>query len=365
MWIERDKMRIGIDASGVFGWRGPGRNIRNLIRYLLEIDDTNEYFLFFPEKPSLEFSNKCKQVIVEKKKLLPWLSVSLPVAARKFDLDLFFFPQSNYWLWKQAKTIIYTRTAKIDLPWSDSLIEKLQLFLKKQLFNTIVDAVVCNSNFNRTQIQLTTGISEEKCSVVYNGVDPIFFDSSIEPCKKYGNYILYVGGTEKRKNIQNLLKAYKILSDRGIHESLVLVGGGYVYYEKDLKELVAGKMRDRCLIHGIENDSKILASLYKGAELVVFPSFQEDFGNISVEAMASGVPLAASFMPSIPEVAGNAAIYFNPYDPVDMADKIQMILNDKQLQGKMITDGIIRANKFLWEESARKLIRIFNGMNKS
>lgn len=357
-------MRIGIDASGVFGWRGPGRNIRNLIRSLVEIDDTNEYYLFIPAKPPFEFGSKCKQIIVEKRKLLPWLTVSLPVAVRKFDLDLFFFPQSNFWLWKQAKTVVYTRTAKIDLPWSDSLIEKLQLVLKKRLFNKIVDAVVCNSNFNLTQIQLTTGISEEKCSVVYNGVDPVFFDTSIKPCEEYGKYILYVGGTEKRKNIENLLKAYKILLNRGIHQSLVLVGGGYVYYEKDFEELVAGEMHGKYIIHGVEKDSKILASLYKGAELVVFPSFQEDFGNIAVEAMASGVPLAASFMPSIPEVAGNAAIYFNPYDPIDMADKIQMILNDKQLQGRMITEGTIRAKKYQWKESAKKLIYIFNNVHK-
>ena len=357
-------MKIGIEACGIFGWRGPGRNIRNLIFSLLEADKENEYYLFVDKEPQISFGHNSKIIIVKKRKFIPWLNLSLPLAVRRLDLDLFFFPQSNFWFYKPVKTIVYTRTAKINLPWSNSIYEKFQIILKN-IFFKYMDGIICNSNFNRTQIELTTKIDIRKCNVVYNGVDPIFLDKKNEPFFGYGDYILFVGGTDNRKNIKNLLKAYEILIQKGIKENLVLVGGKYMYYEKALDQLISKLNSSKIIVHGVERNNKTLASLYRGSSLVVFPSFQEDFGNISVEAMASGIPLVASFMPSIPEVAGNAALYFDPYNIDEIASVIFKVLNDKSLRELLIRNGEERINKFKWETSAQKILDIFQKYQKS
>jgi len=356
-------MRIGIDASGTFGWRGPSRNIKNLIRQLIRIGGDNHYFLFVPKEPTYELEEKPNftWVVVKKYKFLPWLNVSLPLSAIRHKPDVMVFPQANFWLWKPTKTIVMTRFATI-APFDDGTLEKMNVFLRKLLFKKVADKVGAVSQFNSTQIQITCGIAEETISVIYNGVDPIFLDNNIPDFNDYGKYILYVGGTEKRKNIPRLLKAYEILASKGVDEKLVLVGGSFTPSNADpeMETFINNheELSERIVLHGIEMDSIKLASLYRGAKLVVYPSFQEDFGLVSVEAMASGTPLVASRMPSIPEIAGDAAEYFDPFDVEEMADKIEKVLKDEGLRKELTRRGKERVKKFNWEVSARKLISL-------
>jgi glycosyltransferase involved in cell wall biosynthesis len=101
-----------------------------------------------------------------------------------------------------------------------------------------------------------------------------------------------------------------------------------------------------------------LVDIYKNAYIFVFPSLLESFGNAPLEAMACGCPVLASNAPAIPEVCGDAALYFDPYDPQDMADKIKKVLKDDILRKELITKGYQRVKKYTWEESAQKLLAI-------
>jgi glycosyltransferase involved in cell wall biosynthesis len=354
-------MRIGIDANGIFGWRGPSRNTINLIRSLIEIDDKNQYYLFTAYKPSLKLPPKenYQWVWRKKRRFVPWLNVSLPLSVIKHDIDVFVFPSANFWVWKPTRTIVLTRAATV-WAWDTCLLDRSQAWVLRKRFNRIADKVGAVSHFNMTQISLSCGVDESKFVIINNGIDPRFLDPSIETFSAYGEYILFTGGTESRKNILRLIEAYRILVSRGIREKLVFVGGKYAPTEPELNEFVDKieglGLRDRIIFHGVEKDTKTLASIYRGSKLVVYPSLQEDFGMVSIEAMACGVPLVASHAPSIPEIAGDAAIYFDPYDVEEMAEKIEKVLRDDQLRASLIARGKERVKRFSWDNSARKLL---------
>lgn len=356
-------MRIGIDAGGSSGWRGPSRNIRNIINYIASVGGQNEYYLFAPYDCTKYVNNapNITVVVVPYKKIIPWHSWSLPTAVRRYNLDIFIFPHVAFWLWKPIKTVILTRTAFIP-SWSDKLVDQLQAKLLTQRFKHVADRVCAVSHFNATQIQLTCGIPENIINIVPNGIDPAFNDNSVKRFEPGYKYILFCGGSEERKNIKNLIRAFVKLKDKGIKEKLLIVGGKLMPKENEMDAYLTGihdeRFKQEIVLYGIERDARTLAGIYRGAELVVYPSLQEDFGMVSVEAMACGAPLVASWMPSIPEIAGDAAVYFNPYDICDMSDKIERVLKNDELRQELIAKGYKQIKKYNWEESAKKLLRI-------
>ncbi len=362
-------MRIGVDASGIFGWRGPSRNIRNLILHLLEIDIDNQYFLFVPDNPTFKLPHRdnYKWVVIKKHKYLPWVNVTLPLSCLSHHIDLMIFPNINFWMFKPAKTIVFTRTADI-LPFSDSLVEKAAVYSRKFMFKRIADKVVANSHFNATQIRLTSKIPESLISVIYNAIDPQFLAAPDPYENNYGDYILFVGGTERRKNISRLIKAHEKLVMKGHDTKLVIVGGVYTsYYDIELSALMKDHTisNSSIILHGIERDTRKLANLYRHARATVFPSLQEDFGMISVEAMACGCPLVASRAPAIPEIAGDAAEYFDPHDVDEMASKIEAVLTDEQLRSSLVQRGYERVKKYNWNSSVLKLLQVIQEIGHS
>ena len=108
----------------------------------------------------------------------------------------------------------------------------------------------------------------------------------------------------------------------------------------------------------IAEEDKI--ALYKGAELFIFPSLYEGFGMPVLEAMASGIPVITSNISSLPEVAGEAAILVNPYDIVEIAKAIKNVIKNDKLKKEMIEKGLKQARKFTWENSVKKLEKIYS-----
>jgi len=356
-------MRIGIDASGTYGWRGPSRNISNIIKTLVEIDQVNQYYLFSIKEPEIVLPPKGNYhwMKIPKRRFVPWLNVSLPLAALRNRIDVFLFPQANFWLWKPIKTVVLTRAATIE-PWRDNIYDRISTNIRKARFSKIPDRIGCVSHYNATLIHYVFNVPLEKMEVINNGVDPAFLDHDVKPFDGYGEYILYTGGTEPRKNVKRLVAAYAMACKNDVSASLVMVGGRFTQNEPDMRALLDTKeakhVKNRIILHGIEKDSKKLASLYRGARLVVYPSIQEDFGMVSVEAMASCVPLVASNASSIPEIAGDAALYFDPYDPEDMSRKIIAGLSDEKLRSMLVARGRERVKKYSWEDAAKLIIEM-------
>jgi glycosyltransferase involved in cell wall biosynthesis len=178
--------------------------------------------------------------------------------------------------------------------------------------------------------------------------------------KKYGinaNYILTVGTIEPRKNHISLIKAFKELPSEFRNYKLVIAGKYGWGCEEFIKYRTDNKLNERVIITGYVNDSD-LVNIYNGAELFVYPSYYEGFGMPVIEAMRCGLPVITSKTSSMPEAAGPAAKYIDPYDYIDIKNNIIELLSEKKLREHMIRESIIQANKFNWNVSATTLMNL-------
>ena len=203
-------------------------------------------------------------------------------------------------------------------------------YMSRILKLSLFDFIYADSQITKNDLIKYTDISEDRIIVINAGIDNLFFDKvSEEDCNeiklRYGlteNYIFTLGGPDFRKNNINLIEAFSILNKK-YKKDIHLVIGSY-YDISTVKEMKKHAERlgvaDRVMFTGRipEGDLK---GIYSQANIFLFPSFYEGFGLPVLEAMAIGVPVAASNTSSIPEVLGNVGFYFNPYDVQDIAKK--------------------------------------------
>lgn len=221
------------------------------------------------------------------------------------------------------------------------------------------EGIVTVSRFVRDQIMEMFGPAGEKVRVIYHGLNrrftaPVDADDKERTRRKYGlekPFLLFVGATEPRKNLVRLVQAFAILCGQEEQVELVIVGRPG-QEESRLQEQVAQRgLGGRVKRIGYV-DEKDLIVLYRLAEVFVLPSLAEGFGFPLLEAMAGGLPIAASRAPAIPEVAGKAAVYFSPEDAEEMAAAILRALTDHNLRKTLICAGRDRLRDFDWTETA-------------
>lgn len=147
-------------------------------------------------------------------------------------------------------------------------------------------------------------------------------------------YILYVGNDYPHKNLKRLNSAFKKIIESGLDYQLILI-----------TEFVSEQELD---------------NLYKNASLFVFPSLSEGFGLPPLEAMARGIPVVSSNATCLPEILGDAAVYFNPLDVDDMAEKIKKTLLDESLRKNLIEKGFEQIKKYSWEKMAEETLELYS-----
>lgn len=177
----------------------------------------------------------------------------------------------------------------------------------------------------------------------------------------HGKYILFVGNIEPRKNLKNLLLAYEKLDASTREKYSILLVGARGWLDDEIFDIIE---RLRIAGNHIQQpqgyvEDKDRAALFSGASLFVFPSQYEGFGIPPVEAMACGVPTITSDNSSLPEAVGDAAKMVSADSVDDLAKMITKVLEDKELQKKMIAKGYEQADKFSWDREAEKLVDVF------
>lgn len=204
-------------------------------------------------------------------------------------------------------------------------------------------------------------LKPSKVTVTVNGGVIINRAKKDKPIKKLigREFILYVGSDHGHKNINILLEVMDLLKNRQPKLNLAFAGSGdrnYLTIQSRAKEL---GLEDKVHVLGfVEEGQKTW--LFKNAELYVFPSLSEGFGIPALEAMAYELPVLASDRTAIPEVCGEAAVYFDPTSKEDIAQKIISTIGDKKLQKEMIAKGLERNKMFKWEDSAKVVLGELN-----
>lgn len=229
--------------------------------------------------------------------------------------------------------------------------------IKKSIINK-ADGIICVSECTKNDLINILDIDENKIEVIYlgNSLNIEIKDNRLvkEP------YILYVGNRGGYKNFDKYLQA--IGQSKFKYEIIPVCFGGGNFNKNELQLIEKYGFKNKIKL--FSGDDRILANLYKNAEIFVFPSLYEGFGIPPLEAMHYGTPVIASNVASIPEVVGNAGIYFNPNDVEDIADKIDAVLNDKQLKKLLQIKGIQREKLFSWDNCASETLKFYKSISK-
>jgi glycosyltransferase involved in cell wall biosynthesis len=227
--------------------------------------------------------------------------------------------------------------------------------------------LITDSNHSKDEIVRYLKADVAKIEVIYPAVDP-FFQSGADPAEvasvrsRFGidrDYILYVGIYKPRKNHARLLKAFQLLLKTGARSRLVIagpMGEGKPILQRLATEL---GIAEHVVFTGFVNDADLRA-LYSGARVCVCPSLYEGFGFTVLEAMACGTPVVCSSATSLPEVAGKAALYFNPYKPEEMAVQLGRAFSSDSMRSALIADGGRNLLRFNWTETARQTLTVYH-----
>jgi len=214
------------------------------------------------------------------------------------------------------------------------------------------DAVITPSHFSASEIQAAYGIGADRVSVVPMAVEPTgpeagdaeapLPDGVLEP------FALHVGDIHARRSPDVVLRALARVAERG-GPALPLVLAGV---DRGEVAALSSQAPGRVVALGTV-DEGVLATLYRSATLLVYPSRYEGFGFPLIEAMAAGLPVVASNAASLPEVAGDAALLVDPEDMDGWADAVTRLLHDAALRNDLIVRGRVRAAEFTWGRTAR------------
>lgn len=374
--------RIGIDVtSALTQGGGIGRYTRELINAVAGLDQTNDYRLFSARPPEhLPVENPLPEggrirhkpaPISEKWLYRVWyrLRWPLPVQWVTGTIDLFHSP--DFVLPPVAGNVPTLLTVH-DLSFAhfpEVYTPTLVNYLNQVVPWSVARATHILADSYATKLDLVRlwGVSEQKVTVLYSGVDsrfrPVDDHARLTAVRqKYGlgqaPYVITVGTVQPRKNYQMLIRAFAPIARRSTH-NLVIVGGKGWLYDDILAEVVAQGLQERVIFTGFADDGD-LPALYSEATLFLFPSLYEGFGLPLLEAMACGVPVLTSNASCLPEVAEGAAVLLPPKDTAVWTEAMQALLDDPVQRAQLVTAGYGQARLFTWQKSARKLLNIYH-----
>jgi len=220
-------------------------------------------------------------------------------------------------------------------------------------------AVIAISENTKKDIIKIYGIDADKIKVVYLG-NSINNLKSLHKMKLPKRFILYIGDRHVYKNFQFFLKSIIPLlkSDKDLH---LICGGSSSFNEEETKIINNSNCEERILHSKIEND-RTLVNLYSGSLAFIFPTLYEGFGIPILESLACGTPAILSNTSSLPEIGGNAAVYFDPDNSDSIVETVKKVIYDKSLSSEMIKNGHKQVNKFSWSKCALETKKVYESV---
>ena len=382
-------MRIGIDARAILNPEksapsGVAHYVWHLVKNILEIDEENQYVLFFDfkvrDKDVKKFTRENVKIkffpFSDYKKYMPGAySEILGLATyMREKMDILHVTSPLYRVPAAYRGKIVTtfydfapyRMPELFPRLSTARIKALYKFMAKKS-----DRIIAVSESTKKDVQEFLGFPQDLISVVHNGLDKRFLadcDYPKEDLKKlYGikdKYILFLGTLEPRKNLTRVLEAFarfKKTFRKKFDYQLVVAGKRGWLMEEYFQLTQDLDIKNDVIFTGYVGGNE-LKPLYCHAEFFVMPSLYEGFGQTIVEAMASGAPCLVSKVASIPEIAGNAVYYVDPHDTEGIGKAMNELATNKELRENLSAAGREQAKKFSWEKCARETLEVYKSI---
>jgi glycosyltransferase involved in cell wall biosynthesis len=370
-------MKIGIDTFACnSGKSGVGIYVSQILRRIPPSSGTRfelfgwEYdrFSFGDAAENLEFIPQCFVEGTTANSL--WHQFKYPKFALSREYSACFFPAAHKRLpWSSpvpSVGVVHDMAPFWGTHKTREHIGVIRMILPNALRN--LERIIAVSEWVKQELVDLARVKESRIEVVNNGVDHSRFyprpraDESvvlIQPFSFRRPYIIYASRLDHPiKNHVTLIKAFEIFKSRTKHPHRLVLAGGDSHGAERIKEAAASSPYRGDIFFTGHFPSDSLPKLYAGANIAVFPSVYEGFGLGILEAMASGVPVACARAASLPETAGNAALYFDPLDPEDMADRLVTLTSDRDTAREIRALGLKRAQAFSWDRCAEQTLKI-------
>lgn len=355
------------------GKSGIADYINNVVKYL-SINHSLDLLIY--EKDSYIFPHKNDNInllIVSDKFSKPAISMSyhlfvLPFTLPLDEYDFVFLPAGNRRLFSRYSTKTIVTFHDLSQFHIDNKYDSMRMhYIKKVIpyFLKKAPIVMAISESTKSDLVKYYGMSKNSIDVNYNGYDPSKLSVNLteeQLVNKYNitdEYILYISRIEHPgKNHLNLIKAYELLPE-SIKKNfqLIFAGSDWNGAQEVLDYTQKSPDRERIIFLGFVPDQD-LGALYKFASLYAFPSFYEGFGIPLLEAMYSEIPVVCSNVSSLPEVGGDAVVTFDPTSPENISGVIKYVLENPEIQEKMILSGKEQVKKFSWDKHCQKIISL-------
>jgi len=365
-------MRIAVNTRFLLSdyLEGCGYFISETFRYLTKNYPEHQFIFIFdrPFENKFIFSSNVIAVVAGPPSRHPilwkyWYDIKIPRILKKFKADVFVSADGQCSLSAGIpQCLVLHDLAFLHYP---SFIKKSHLFFFKRYVPKFLEkakSIATVSEFSKQDIIHNYKTPAEKIDVVYNGVKEIFkpvsADIAMETRNKFTGgieYFLYTGSIHPRKNLKNLLKAFSIFKKRQKSSlKLVLAGRLAWKYDSFLEDLKKYKYRADVVMLGYLTEPD-LALVMASAYAMVYPSFFEGFGVPVLEAMMCQVPVITSSHSSMEEIAGDAALYAEPGNFEEIAEKMMRLYKDENLRKQLIEKGSVVAAQYSWKRTAELL----------
>ena len=357
-------VKIGVDGNEANVEKKVGVSVYalNILKYFHKVADKNTiFYVYLKNTPlsDLPKENKFFKYKIIKGKVL-WSQIFLPFNLFLHKgIDVYFSPAHYLPAFCPVPQVVTIHDlAYLYFP---SDFTKKDLWQLKNWTNFSIKKskqIIAVSKTTKKDIIKNYVIDEAKVSVVYNGFEKSLNKLKNEKFKlKNEKYVLFVGTIQPRKNLVILINAFNEFIKINKDFKLIIVGKKGWLYSDIFEKIKVMKLEEKVIFTGHISDQE-LVGYYKNAFCLVLPSLYEGFGIPILEAMSYDCPVITSFSSSLPEIGGEACLYFDPRNSYNLLEKLTELQNNKELRKELIVKGRQRTKIFSWEKCAKETLDI-------
>mgnify|MGYP000543924255 CR=1 FL=1 len=362
-------MRIGVNTRLLLNNKleGIGRFTVESLQRICRSHPEHTFYFFFDRDydDSFIFADNVIPVVVSPQARHPilwkiWFNWRLPALFKKHKIDIFLSPDG--YLSKSTSipqvNVIHDLNfvhQPDDVPgWAGKYLRsEFPLFAKK------AKHILTVSEYSKQDLVKSYHLDPNKITVCYNGVGDQFEPKSSEKQIRIRNsysegrpYILYLGALHPRKNITRMLQAFDQFKEQNPGDTKFLLAGKKMWWTDEMEHQLKSMKHASDVIFSGHVPQSDLPAIYSAAECLLYVSYFEGFGIPMIESMKAGTPVLASNTSCLPEIAGDAVLFADPYSIEDITDKLNLLCNNKELAQELITKGLKRAETFTWDRTA-------------
>ena len=346
-----------------FGWF-----THEVVKRIVQNNPEHEFYFFFDRKYDSKFiyGNNVTPIVINPPARHPflyylWFEFGVKKALRKHNIDVFLSPDGYLSLGSDVKQIPVIHDLSFvhypeDLPFLNE--KYMNHYFPK--FAKKASKIITVSEYSKSDIEKSFGISEDKITVAHNGIgdffQPILEEKKKETRSKFTNgkeYFLFVSALQPRKNVTKLFEAFDQFKKETKSDVKLLMVGEKYWWNKEIKQVFDAMTYQSEVIFTGHIQAEDLKNVYGAGLALTYVSYFEGFGIPLVEAMKCELPIISSDKTSLPEVGGEAAIYVNPFSTEDIKNGMLRIFKDQSLREELIENGKSRAQLFSWDKTAK------------